>query len=105
MRLGFLLLWGDVMKLELYVPDEPAFPARLLKAGMIDKFGGLTATAATGSWKSLIDGATITEPIEICTVYADQVDVKELEQFLGMYKVAAAQEAVMYVMDGKQVLL
>ena len=90
------------MKLELFIPDLPAQPAAMLKTQVINLYGGMTAQAATGSWKSLLDGAIITEPIELCTVYTDDAHDMPLQTMLASYKDAAKQEAVMYVLDGQQ---
>ncbi len=90
------------MKLELFIPDLPAAPAATLKAQVINLYGGMTSQAATGSWKSLIDGAIIVEPVEVCTIYTDQTHDTALSVLLASYKDAAKQEAVMFVMDGQQ---
>ncbi len=88
------------MRVQMYIPMEPAAPREHVQFHLIEGCGGLTAWDADGYWTSP-DGGNIDEPVRVLEVYLEDTPDNRLwvEAVAREYKDAADQECVLYVIN------
>ena len=90
-----------MLRVEMFIPLYPAAPRTTLLRGIVDEAGGVTVTEGTGHW---VDGEDdlIVERVQTVLFFVEDNDDNRLwvEELAIEYKEDAAQDAVLYVLNG-----
>lgn len=95
-----------MLRVEMFLPNEPADPRFRLTEEVSREAGGSTATQGYGRWVDE-DGELVREPVVTLLFFCDDTLENRLwiETLARRYKREAEQEAVLYVLDGTDSIL
>lgn len=93
------------MKLaRLFIPQYPHYQVKILEDRLLEAFDGYTQySLGIGVWKNPETKQVIQEPVYVYNVVIKDEDAEALRAILEEYKVEAAQQSILYILDNEPI--